>query len=165
MNFCNQMSSGLPDFFVCIWLERWYELMPPRLRQVVVVLDRFWLNGVAWLPDGPIYRQLQVDDCRVIVDDGLVGGADVVAVLEDAAQHEPGNAIDAQMQGCLGKGPQDTRDGLVGNAVHTVDEVINDLLVVADCALIAFGKGNVGLGDGLLQMLEQQVGDSLRGIG
>ena len=93
---------------------------------------------------------LEADDCGVVVDDGLVLGADVVAVLEDAAKHEPGDVVDAQVQCGLGEGFQDARNRLVHDTIHTLDELVNQLLVVAHGALVALGKGDVSMGDGLL---------------
>lgn len=47
----------------------------------------------------------QRDDGRVVVDDRLVAGADVVEVLQDAAQHQFEGAVDAQMQSGFGQWP------------------------------------------------------------
>ena len=91
-------------------------------------------------------------------------GADVVQVLEDAAQHEFERAVDAQTQHEFGKGLEDTPDGLVHYLVDTLDELVDELFVVA-AALIALGKGDIGLGNGLLQIFQQQTRDGLGRFG
>ena len=49
-------------------------------------------------PDAPAriaHEGLHIDDCGVVVDDGFALGADVVAVLQNAAKHHAGRVIDA----------------------------------------------------------------------
>ena len=56
--------------------------------------------------------------------------ADVVAVLEDAAQHGTGKAIHAQVQGRLGQRPQDAGDGLIDEVINTIDDLLDEPAVV-----------------------------------
>ena len=100
----------------------------------------------------------------MVVDDGLVGGADVVAVLENALHDEPEGAEDAQPQGGFGQGLENAPDGLVHQLVNPLDEPVGGLVVVG-AALVALGKRDIGVGNRLLQVLEQQVGERLGGIG
>lgn len=102
---------------------------------------------VYWVTD------LETNDCGVVVDDRLMWGVDVVAVLEDAAQHFAGDAIHSQAHGGLGKWAQDTRHGFINDVVHPSDELLDQLAVVV-AALIALGKGKIGAGDRGLQVLE-----------
>ena len=105
-----------------------------------------------WIIDCKV-DDLEIDDCGVVVDDRLVGGVDVVAVLEDAAQHFAGDAIHPQAHGGLGKWAQDTCHGLINDVVHPSDEFLDELAVVV-AALVALGEGEVGAGDRGLQVLE-----------
>ena len=50
--------------------------------------------------DGSV--MLEVHNAHEVIDDGLVGSADVVAVFEDAAQYQPGDAVHTQSQRGLG---------------------------------------------------------------
>ena len=59
-------------------------------------------------PDAPAriaHEGLHIDDCGVVVDDGFALGADVVAVLQNAAKHHAGRVIDAQPERHLGRMP------------------------------------------------------------
>ena len=100
------------------------------------------------------FRYLQVDDGRVIVDDGFVPRADFVEVLEDAAQHQAESTVDTQSHGHFDQRLEDAPHGLVDDAVHAVDEPLDDLSVVR-AVFVTFGKGDVDLCDRLLQVLEQ----------
>ena len=93
----------------------------------------------------------------MVVDDGLVLGTDVVSVLEDTAQHQAGDAVDAQPQRSLGQGFEDSPDGIVHHVVHPLDEAFDKITVIVT-ALIALGKAQVGLSNRFLQVLEQEVG-------
>lgn len=107
---------------------------------------------------------LNADDCSMIVDDRLMLGTYVVAVLENAAQHESGDAIDTQPHRRLGKRTQNASCGLVDHMVHAIDKLLDKREIVTG-AFVPLGKGNVGLRDGFLQMLEQQVGDVIGIVG
>ena len=102
----------------------------------------------------PGVNDLETNDCGVVVDDCLVGCADVVAVLEDAAQHFAGDAIHPQAHGGFGEWAQDACHGLVHDAVHPSDEFLDELAVVV-AALVALGEGEVGTCDRCLQVLKQ----------
>ncbi len=110
------------------------------------------------------FRYLQVDDGGVIVDDGFVPRTDVVEVLEDAAQHQAGDVIDAQMQSGPGKRLEDAPDGFINHVIYALDQAVDEgSMVVA--ALIALGKTQIGLSNRLAQVLEQEVGDGIGGGG
>ena len=47
--------------------------------------------------------------------------------------------------------------------VHTVNELLDQRQIVA-APLIAFGKGDIGLRHGFLQVLEQQLGNTLGSV-
>ena len=101
----------------------------------------------------------------MVIDDRLVFGSDIVAVLEDAAQDESCNVVDAQAQGGFGKGFQNAEYCLVDNTVSACDQLLDQLPAIDGGSLIALGKRDIGFGHGFLQVLEQQVGEVLRRIG
>lgn len=97
----------------------------------------------------------------MVIDDALMLGANVVQVLQYAPEHKLESAIDAQVQCGLGKGAQDAAGGLVNDLVYTLDELVDQLLVVL-AILVALGKNDIGLGHRLFQMLEKEIGYGIR---
>ena len=121
-----------------------------------------WLNVAV----GQVLKKnLEVDNSGMVVDDGLVPGADVVAVLKDAAQDESGNVVNAQSQGRLGKGFENAKYGLVDDAVGAGNQLFDQFPAVDGGSLVALGERDICFGYGILQVLEQEIGEALGCLG